>query len=74
MPTLRFSRSKFPQPLQRLQNLRDLLGAFGGFPAKVGGEGFGVGAVGEEEFLDGGDLGGEGGGPGGRCFGGAVFR
>ena len=56
--------SKFSQPLQRLQDFRDLLGAFGGLSAELGGEDFGVGAVSGEEFLDGGDLGGESGGPG----------
>jgi len=56
--------SQLPQPLQRLQNLLDLLDAgFGAF-AEVGGEGGGIWAGEGEEFLDSGDLGAESGGPG----------
>jgi hypothetical protein len=59
-----------PQPLERLQNPLDLLGAFLVLTAEVGGEGFGGGdGVGGEELADEGDLIREAVGPGKkRCW------
>ena len=48
---------QLPQGAEGFENFGDLLGAFGALFAEKGGEGFGVGAVGGEEFLEGGDLG-----------------
>ena len=56
----------------------DLIGALFVFAAETGGEGFGVLAGGGDEFIDGGDLGGEFGGPvenghgGGGVWGGVI--
>ena len=65
---------QLPQPLERLQNPLDLLGAFLVFPAEVGGEGFGGGrhdilVVVADELAEEGDLLGEAVGPGEeRCW------
>ena len=55
------------------EDLSDLLGAFWGLFAEEGGKDFGVGAVGGEEFLNEGELGGEGVGPGLGFGGGGGF-
>ena len=60
---------QLPQSPEYFEDVGDLLGAFGVLFAEEGGEGFGVGAVGGDLFLDEGDLGGEGFGPG-EFFGG----
>ena len=55
--------SQLPQGAEGFEDFGDLLGSSGGLFAEESGEGFGVGAVGGEEFLEGGDLGGDGFGP-----------
>ena len=60
---------QLPEGAEGFEDFGDLLGAFGGLFAEEGGEGFGVEAVDREEFLEGGDLGGDGFGPGGGSAG-----
>lgn len=62
-PPIFSGRLKFPKPLQRFQNLGDLLGTLGIFLAELRGEGFRVLTVGRDELLNRGDLSGQGGGP-----------
>lgn len=55
--------SQLADGLEGFKDLANLLGALGGFLAEQGGEHLRILAVGSEEFLNGGDLGGQGGGP-----------
>lgn len=56
--------SQLADGLEGFENLGNPLGALVRLLAELGGEGFRVLAVGGDELLDRGDLGGQGGGPG----------